>query len=58
VNVIFNSSWCLFQTEIGTEEHHVDNPSDESEDDEEIKEGEDRRLYRPSKFSGRNYSFD
>ena len=69
VNVFFNSSWCLFRTQTDTGEEAEALSDQEAEearggqdeemvDEERANEREQKRKYRPYKFSGKTYTFD
>ena len=73
VNVFFNSSWCLFRTktdgdsmddmdgDMSDQEVEESKPHDEDQqmmEEDRATEREQKRKYRPYKFSGKTYTFD
>lgn len=57
LNVHYNSSWCLFSSDV----EHLANEESEEPEDEEGEEGTSARelkAYKPYRFSGKNFTFE
>lgn len=72
VNVFYNSSWCLFKTRCNEPDDEEANGSDQENEEHKVnvqggagddhdmrdEEKDERRKYRPFRFSGKSYTFD
>jgi hypothetical protein len=74
VNVYYNSSWCLFKTRFDPDNEEQGNDSDQENEDTKINtamgddqsmideekkhDKEEKRRYRPFRFSGKSFTFD